>query len=50
MLRVEDLADEEPVRGNPANENSPPLPCLSIRLGRTKTTTSSDDDEQVPRR
>lgn len=24
----------------------PPLPCLSIRLGRTKTTTS-DDNEQV---
>ncbi|MFQ6180352.1 site-specific integrase [Sinorhizobium meliloti] len=45
-LRVEDLADEEPVRGNPADENFPPLPCLSIRLGRTKTTTS-DDDEHV---
>ncbi|ASY66577.1 Mobile element protein (plasmid) [Sinorhizobium sojae CCBAU 05684] len=45
-LRVEDLTDEEPVRANPADENSPPLPCLSIRLGRTKTTTS-DDDEHV---
>nr|WP_015061206.1 site-specific integrase [Sinorhizobium meliloti]AFJ91247.1 phage integrase [Sinorhizobium meliloti] len=55
-LRVEDLADEEPVRANPADEepvranpadeNSPPLPCLSIRLGRTKTATA-DDDEHV---
>ncbi|PJR12773.1 site-specific integrase [Sinorhizobium meliloti] len=45
-LRVEDLTDEEPVRANPADENSPRLPCLSIRLGRTKTTTS-DDDEHV---
>ncbi|MDX0741945.1 tyrosine-type recombinase/integrase, partial [Sinorhizobium medicae] len=45
-LRVEDLADEEPVRANPADENSPPLPCLSIRLGRTKTTTA-DGNEHV---
>ncbi|WP_077967502.1 tyrosine-type recombinase/integrase [Ensifer adhaerens] len=45
-LRVEDLVDEEPVRADPADSASPPLPCLSIRLGRTKTTTS-DDDEQV---
>ncbi|MDX0451585.1 tyrosine-type recombinase/integrase [Sinorhizobium medicae] len=45
-LRVEDLADEEPVRANPADENSPPLPCLSIRLGRTKTTTA-DENEHV---
>ncbi|WP_331375136.1 tyrosine-type recombinase/integrase [Sinorhizobium chiapasense] len=45
-LRVEDLIDEEPVRADPNDKNSPPLPCLSIRLGRTKTTTS-DDDEHV---
>ncbi|WP_244546939.1 site-specific integrase [Ensifer sp. YR511] len=45
-LRVEDLVDEAPVRTDPNDANSPPLPCLSIRLGRTKTTTS-DDDEQV---
>ncbi|RVO80567.1 integrase, partial [Sinorhizobium meliloti] len=31
---------------NPADENSPPLPCLSIRLGRTKTTTA-DENEHV---
>ncbi|WP_037471396.1 integrase, partial [Sinorhizobium fredii] len=45
-LRAEDLTDEEPVRADPADKNSPPLPCLSIRLGRTKTTTT-DDDEHV---
>ncbi|MGN7882195.1 tyrosine-type recombinase/integrase [Ensifer sp. 22460] len=45
-LRVEDLTDEDTVQADPADPNSPPLPCLSIRLGRTKTTTS-DDDEHV---
>ncbi|MGH6810019.1 MAG: site-specific integrase [Ensifer adhaerens] len=45
-LRVEDLLDQEPVRTDPSKPDSPPLPCLSIRLGRTKTTTS-DDDEHV---
>lgn len=45
-LRVEDLLEEDPVRTDPANPDSPPLPCLSIRLGRTKTT-ASDDDEHV---
>ncbi|AUX78302.1 site-specific integrase [Sinorhizobium fredii] len=45
-LRVEDLNDDEPVHADPADKTSPPLPCLSIRLGRTKTTTS-DDDEHV---
>ncbi|MDX0433215.1 tyrosine-type recombinase/integrase [Sinorhizobium medicae] len=45
-LRVEDLADEEPVRADPSDKTSPPLPCLSIRLGRPKTTTA-DEDEHV---
>ncbi|MBB3458846.1 integrase [Rhizobium sp. BK313] len=45
-MRVEDLADEEPVRADPTDANSPPLPCLIIHLGRTKTTTA-DDDQQV---
>ncbi|MGF6178642.1 tyrosine-type recombinase/integrase [Ensifer sp. 4252] len=45
-LRVEDLTDEEPVRADPSDLNSPALSCLSIRLGRTKTTTN-DDDEHV---
>ncbi|WP_026160752.1 site-specific integrase [Sinorhizobium medicae] len=45
-LRVEDLADEEPVRADRSDKTSPPLPCLSIRLGRTKTTTA-DENEHV---
>jgi len=45
-LRVEDLTDEEPVRADPSDKTSPPLPCLSIRLGRTKTA-AADDDEHV---
>ncbi|MCA1370931.1 site-specific integrase [Bradyrhizobium sp. BRP14] len=45
-LHVEDLTDEEPVRADPSDKDAPPLPCLSIRLGRTKTTTA-DDDEHV---
>ncbi|MBD9524285.1 site-specific integrase [Ensifer sp. ENS02] len=46
-LRVEDLVDEDPVRADPNDANSPALPCLSIRLGRTKTTTSDDDEHVV---
>ncbi|SDA97433.1 tyrosine-type recombinase/integrase [Sinorhizobium sp. NFACC03] len=45
-LRVEDITDEDPVQADPSIPDSPPLPCLAIRLGRTKTTTS-DDDEHV---
>ncbi|WP_311273479.1 site-specific integrase (plasmid) [Agrobacterium rosae] len=45
-LRVEDLVNEDPVRTNPADEHSPLLPCLTIQLGRTKTT-SADDNEHV---
>jgi len=45
-LRVEDLADEDPVQADPSIPDSPSLPCLAIQLGRTKTTTS-DDDEHV---
>ena len=43
-LRVEDLEDEEPVRADPNDKTSPPLPCLSIRLGRTKTTNAADNE------
>ncbi|CDM60569.1 phage integrase family protein (plasmid) [Rhizobium favelukesii] len=46
-LRVEDLVDEEPVRTDPADKSSPPLPCLTIHLGRTKTTTADDDGHVV---
>lgn len=45
-LRLEDITDEEQVLADPSIPGSPPLPCLAIRLGRTKTTTS-DDDEHV---
>ena len=41
-LRVEDLVDEEPVHADPADSASPLLPCLTINLGRTKTTTADD--------
>ncbi len=41
-LRLEDLVDEEPVLADPRNPASPLLPCLTIHLGRTKTTTADD--------
>ncbi|WFU05688.1 site-specific integrase (plasmid) [Rhizobium sp. CB3171] len=41
-LRVEDLIDEEPVHADPKNAASPLLPCLTITLGRTKTTSVDD--------
>ncbi len=41
-LRIEDLVDEEPVLADPRNPASPLLPCLTINLGRTKTTTAED--------
>jgi len=45
-LRLEQLLDEPPVLANPAAPGSTPLPCLSLRLGRTKTA-SADDDGRV---
>ena len=42
-LRVEDLVEEEPVSADPRDPASPLLACISIRLGRTKTTTADDD-------
>ncbi len=45
-FRIEDLVDEEPVSADANDKNSPPLPCITIHLGRTKTTTS-DDSEHV---
>ncbi|WP_349963013.1 tyrosine-type recombinase/integrase [Rhizobium sp. ZPR3] len=41
-LRVEDLVYEEPVHADPRNPASPLLPCLTVNLGRTKTTTADD--------
>lgn len=45
-LLVEDLIEDDPVPQDPADPTSPPLPCLTIRLGRTKNATA-DDDETV---
>ena len=45
-LRVEDLIEEEPVLTDPADADSRSLPCLTIRLGRTKTA-AADEDERV---
>ncbi len=44
-LRLEQLRDEPPVPADPGDPGSAPLPCLSIALGRTKTTTADDDDK-----
>jgi integrase len=46
-MLVEDLTDEEPVQANPSDPASPVLPCLTIRLGRTKTTTADDNEHVV---
>ncbi len=46
-LRLEQLVEETPVPSNPKDATSPPLPCLSIRLGRTKTGTTEDDQRVV---
>ena len=42
-LRVEQLVEEQPVLEDPSQPNSPALPCLSIRLGRTKTAEADAD-------
>jgi integrase len=46
-LRVEDLVDEEPVHADPRNAASPLVPCLTINLGRTKTTTVEDEAHAI---
>ena len=45
-LRVEQLIAEAPVASDPSDPNTSKLPCLSIRLGRTKTT-GADADARV---
>jgi len=42
-LRVERLRDEEPVPVDPNDPASALLPCMAIRLGRTKTSSADDD-------
>lgn len=46
-LRVEHLVEEEPVHAVPDDLASPLLPCLAIRLGRTKTTDLEDDAQSL---
>jgi integrase len=42
-LRVEQLVEQEAVPADPKDPGSPKLPCLAIRLGRTKTTAADTD-------
>jgi integrase len=42
-LRVEQLVEEQPVIEDPSEPDSLALPCLSIRLGRTKTAEADAD-------
>jgi integrase len=42
-LRVEDITDEGPVPADPKDPGGLQLECLSLHLGRTKTTTVEDD-------
>ena len=42
-LRLEQLVEEQPVPEIPGEPDSPLLPCLSIRLGRTKTAEADAD-------
>jgi integrase len=41
-LRLEQLRDEPRVLSDPGDPASTPLPCISIRIGRTKTTEADD--------
>jgi site-specific recombinase XerD len=42
-LRVEQLVEEEPVSADPRVPGGLKIPCLKIRLGRTKTTQADAD-------
>ncbi|TIV04760.1 MAG: integrase [Mesorhizobium sp.] len=42
-LRFEQIVEEEPVPTDPKAPHGEKLPCLSIRLGRTKTTQADSD-------
>lgn len=42
-LSIEQIIEEDPVPADPKNPDGEKLPCLSIRLGRTKTTQADSD-------
>jgi integrase len=42
-LRLEQLVEEDPVPADPKAPEGEKLPCLKIRLGRTKTTQADSD-------
>ncbi|MER9558217.1 site-specific integrase [Mesorhizobium sp. M0323] len=42
-LRVEQLVEEDPVPADPKDPEGLRIPCLKIRLGRTKTTQADTD-------
>lgn len=42
-LRFEQIIEEDPVPADPKEPGGDKLPCLSIRLGRTKTTQADSD-------
>ncbi|CAN7753420.1 site-specific integrase [Mesorhizobium sp. LjNodule214] len=42
-LRIEQIIEEDPVPADPKAPDGDKLPCLSIRLGRTKTTQADSD-------
>ncbi|BAV52703.1 Site-specific recombinase XerD (plasmid) [Mesorhizobium loti] len=42
-LRVEQIVAQDPVPADPKDPESPTLPCLKIRLDRTKTTEADAD-------
>lgn len=42
-LRLEQLAEQDPAPIDPKDPDGAKLPCLKIRLGRTKTTEADDD-------
>jgi integrase len=41
-LKVRQLTDEEAVPADPTDPRSPLLPCMTIQLGRTKTTDAEE--------
>jgi len=45
--RFEDVRQKDAGQAIPNDPASPLLPCLTIRLGRTKTTTSDDNDHVI---